>query len=76
MQVHPKWIPKYRTIWRPQYYDNINRSWDSANFGKRNNYRTQDPLWFDHEQEHLNGGVELLLEQLHDKANYQLPIKN
>jgi hypothetical protein len=26
--------------------------------------------------EHCNGGVELLLEHIHAKANYRLPLKN
>ena len=49
MQVHPMWVPKYRTLWKPLYYDNIARRWDSKLKSKKGNYRTQDPLWFDHD---------------------------
>lgn len=76
MAYHPRWVPKYRPVWKPSHFDNIHRRWDSREKTIKKNFRTSDPLWFDHDQEHLNGGVALLLEQLHDKGNYQLPIKN
>lgn len=38
--------------------------------------RTQDPLFFDHDMEHLNGGVQLLIDMLHDKGTYTVPLKN
>jgi hypothetical protein len=40
MQVHPKWIPKYRTHWKPLYYDNVVRRWDSKMRAVNNNART------------------------------------
>jgi hypothetical protein len=30
----------------------------------------------DHNREAINGGIELLLEHIHDKGNYRLPLKN
>ena len=76
MFVHPKWVPKYRTHFKPQFYDTIHRRWDSKTKDVPRNYRTQDPLWFDHQQEHLNGGISLIIDHLHDSANYTLPIRN
>ena len=70
------WMPKYRTIWGPTYHDDVNRRFDSAVHVRRGNYKTHDPLFFDHDMERLNGGVQLIIDQLHDRANYTMPIKN
>jgi len=70
------WQPKYRTVWKASYYDDVVRRWDTKLNVSKRNYKTHDPLFFDHDQEHLNGGVDLIIEALHDRANYGMPIKN
>lgn len=70
MNFHPKWIRKYRSITAPTWFDNVNRRWDSASFAKRKNLRSQDPLFFDHAFKQTNGGMEMYVEYLHDKAAY------
>jgi len=29
MAYHPKWVPKYREIYKPTYFDSVQRRWDS-----------------------------------------------
>lgn len=29
MAYHPKWVPRYRDIYNPTYYDDVHRRWDS-----------------------------------------------
>ena len=76
MAYHPKWNPKYREHWKPAYYDNVQRRWDSAIKVRSKTFRSQDPLFFDHDKEYINGGIKLLLEHMHDKGTYNLPLKN
>lgn len=76
MAYHPKWLPKYREYYKPKYFDNVYRRWDSKMKNSSHTYKTQDPLHFDHNLEHTNGGVALLVEYLHDKSHYHLPLKN
>jgi len=65
---HPKWVPKYRDHYRPTYFDSFNnRRWDSIEKTTIRNYKTQDPLHFDHDRAYINGGVEVLLQHLHEK---------
>ena len=55
-----QWLPKYRDIARPSYYDNPMRRWDSAVKSKKFNYFSADPLHFDHHKEHINGGIQVV----------------
>jgi hypothetical protein len=67
---HPKWVPKYRDHYRPTYYDSFNnRRWDSIEKTTIRNYKTQDPLHFDHDKAYINGGVSLLLEHFKEKQD-------
>lgn len=70
MAFHPKWVSKYRAHYKPSFFDNVNRRWDSKEKVSQRNYRSQDPLFFDNDLKHVNGGIPLLLEFLHDKGNY------
>jgi len=69
------WKDKYRFLFKPQYYDNILRQNDSKNKKLGHNYRTADPIWFDHDKEHTNNGIIHLIETTHEKG-YKLPCKN
>ena len=55
-----QWLPKYRDLARPKYYDNPIRRWDAAVKNKKYTYNSADPLFFDHGQEHVNGGIQLV----------------
>lgn len=37
---------------------------------------TQDPLHMDHKREYINGGINLVLEHIHAKESYRMPLKN
>jgi len=52
-----QWLPKYRTLAKPQYFDNVHRRNDSALKNRNYTYFAQDPLHFDHNIEHINGGI-------------------
>ena len=52
-----QWLPKYRTLAKPQYFDNVHRRNDSALKNRNYTYFAQDPLYFDHKIEHINGGI-------------------
>lgn len=54
------WLPKYRTLFKPQYYDNPERRWDTAMKRKTYSYTTQDPLYFEHHAKHINGGIQIV----------------
>jgi hypothetical protein len=69
------WKDKYRFLFKPQYYDNIHRQFDSRNKKQGHNYRTADPIWFDHDKAHVNNGIEHLILTCHEKG-YKLPAKN
>lgn len=76
MAYHPRWVPRYREYYGPQYFDNVYRRWDSAIKVKHITLRSQDPLHFDHDLEHCNGGIALILELMHDKGTYHIPLKH
>ena len=76
MAYHPKWVPKYREIYKPTYFDTVQRRWDSGIKVHSKTFRTQDPLFFDHDCEATNGGIQLLIEHMHDKGSYNVPLKN
>ena len=44
-----QWLPKYRDLFKPQYYDNPQRRWDSRVKNKKFGYFGQDPLFFAHD---------------------------
>ena len=52
-----QWLPKYREVAHPSYYDNPMRRWDSKMKTKRYSYYSQDPLFFNHNMTHTNGGI-------------------
>ena len=35
----------------------------------------QDPLWFAHDQFHINGGIQKYIDHCHDRTQYNLPLK-
>lgn len=70
MQFHPKWLPKYRDLYKPNWFDNINNRWDSRIKDSSHTFKTQDPLFFDHGKEYINGGMQLQVDYIHDKATY------
>ena len=76
MAFHPSYLPKYRDISRPTWHENVTRRWDSASHAKRRNLKPQDPLYLNHEYEQVNGGINLLLEYLHEKNQFAMPNKN
>ena len=59
---HPRWVPRTRYLWKPTYYDNELRRFDSAAKTRRWNVRTGDPLFFDHAAEGVNGGIGVVSE--------------
>lgn len=69
------WKDKYRFLFKPTYYDNILRQNDSRNKKLGHNYRTADPIWFDHDKEHTNNGIQHMIDLTHEKG-YKLPVKN
>ena len=52
-----QWLPKYRDIYKPKWFDNPDRRWDRALKSKKYMHRGQDPLFFDHKQFKINGGI-------------------
>lgn len=44
---HPKWLPQYRDIYKPTYFDDVVRRWDWKYLNTKK-CKTQDPLFFDH----------------------------
>ena len=54
------WLPKWRDIARPSYYDNPLRRNDSAVKMRKYNYYSADPLHFDHKKAHINGGIQVV----------------
>ena len=62
-----QWLPKYREVAHPSYYDNPMRRWDSKMKTKRYSYYSQDPLYFNHDMEHTNGGISVVSEQSKSK---------
>ena len=69
------WKDKYRFIFKPTYYDNILRQNDSKNKKLGHNNRTADPIWFNHDMEHTNNGIQHLIKETHDRG-FRLPVKN
>jgi hypothetical protein len=57
---HPKWLPKYAAVYKSTYFDDVNRRWDYLKLN-HDKYRTQDPLFFDHDLSYVNGGIELMI---------------
>jgi len=47
--------PRYFDIFRDSQYSQVKRD------HKRLKFRTQDPLWFDHESKRINGGINRVL---------------
>lgn len=69
----PDHLSKNYQYFRPTYFDNVRRTPDTL--GKLK-YNTQDPLFFDYANEHVNGGIPTLLQNIKDKATYKLPLRN
>jgi hypothetical protein len=76
MQYHPRWVPKYRAVYSPQWFDTNYRRWDSHIKNHKYINNVQDPLHFNHHMEQSNGGIPLLIELLHDSRNYNIPLRN
>lgn len=63
-------MPKYRDHFRPTFFNSYNdRRWDSIEKTTIRNYKSQDPLHFDHDKVYLNGGVSLILDHLKYKED-------
>lgn len=61
-------MAKYRDHYRPSYFDSFNnRRWDSIEKTTIRNYRTQDPLHFDHDKTYINGGIQLYIDYFKEK---------
>lgn len=50
------WLPKYKHIYKPTYFDNPQTRFDSHIRYKRISYNTQDPLHYDHKGNVKTGG--------------------
>lgn len=57
---------------RPRYYDNVRRSHGPLGKAK---FRTQDPLFFDYDHKHINGGIERVVEHIKDREAYKMPLR-
>ena len=53
-----QWLPRYRDIYKPKWFDNPVRRWDSKLKNRKFMHRADDPLFFDHEQFKINGGIQ------------------
>ena len=53
-----QWLPKYRDIFRPKHTQNVYRRWDAAVKTQNYNMCFMDPLYFDHDKRHINGGMQ------------------
>lgn len=69
----PYYQKKNDKYFKPQYFDNVQRT---PQGGAKTKFNTQDPLFFDYRHEHINGGIQMYIDNIKDKGTYRMPLRN